>query len=290
MRNINTVAFPGLGIGEFDMNRVAFNLVGRNVTWYGIITTAAIAIAVVYFLRIAKKDGYRTDDILDMFLFAVPCGILGGRLYFIAFTPGFRADGIIDALAFWNGGIAIYGVIIGAALSGLISAKVKKVRLARVLDCAIPAVLLGQILGRWANFVNVEVYGMTTTLPWRMVVPSSTPYGVHPIFIYESLWNLLGLTILLVLMKKKVLKKKFDGQFFCIYVAWYGIGRGFIEMLRGTGFVLSIGPFRVSSLIGFGSAIIAIGIMIFFLRKGESPALKEQPYYPTSKHYKTEEL
>jgi len=287
---MNTVAFPGLGIGEFDLNRVAFNLFGRNVMWYGIITTIAVAIAVVYFLHIAKKDGYRSEDVLDIFIFAVPCALLGGRLYYIAFSGLAPGSGIIDALAFWNGGIAIYGVIIGAVLSGFISTKIKKVRLARLLDCAIPAVLVGQVLGRWANFVNVEVYGAVTNLPWRMVVPSSTPYGVHPIFIYESLWNLLGLTLLLTLTKKQILRKKFDGQIFCCYVAWYGIGRGFIEMLRGTGFVLSIGPFRASSLLGFISAIIAIGVMLFILRKGESRALKEQPYYSTSKHYKTEEL
>ena len=157
-----------------------------------------------------------------------------------------------------SGGLAIYGGIIAGFFTALAVAKVKKIRFPVLLDILAPCVMIGQIVGRWGNFVNVEAYGSTTDLPWRMGVGlgGGAPY-VHPTFLYESLWNLVGFILIAVFYKKK----KFHGQVFLFYAIWYGAGRAFIEGLRTDS--LYLGPIRISQLVS--AVICAAGIILMVI-------------------------
>jgi len=200
------ISFPGLGIGEMQIDRVAFTIFGREVMWYGIILTLGIICAFAYISWRATKLGLVFDDMLDFVLITVPVAIIGARLYYILTESGNTYNSFYDVIAFWNGGIAIYGAIIAGGISVFLIARHKKIRVLRFFDCATPGVMLGQIIGRWGNFMNAEAFGIDTTLPWRMGISSYaggyTIY-VHPTFLYESLWNLLGFAIINLCFKKR---------------------------------------------------------------------------------------
>jgi phosphatidylglycerol:prolipoprotein diacylglycerol transferase len=178
----------------------------------------------------------------------------------------------------WEGGIAIYGAVIGAALTVLIGCRIKKISVPAMLDLMSLGFLIGQAVGRWGNFVNGEVYGQATDVPWRMSVNG---YAVHPLFLYESLWCALGFALLHFLSKKRV----FNGQIFLGYVAWYGLGRGVLEGMRDDQFILMLfnTPLRVSQVLGFASCVLALGTLFFlsvFRRhdpKAIAPLAKETP-------------
>ena len=236
----NTVFFPGLGL-EFEMNRVAFSVFGHNIYWYGIIIAAGFLLAVAYGLWRAPRFSMDPDVITDAIFVVVPSAIIGARAYYVIFNPAvcFEADGsfsFLRMIAFWDGGLAIYGGVIATVVSALIFCRVRKVDFWSGMDITVYGLLIGQMIGRWGNFVNVEAYGSVTDLPWRMcsesianelwrggLLESNLTYesilngtlGVHPTFLYESLWNLLGFVILLALMKRG---RKFDGQMFLSYV------------------------------------------------------------------------
>lgn len=258
------ISFPGLGIEEFEVKRVAFTLFGHDVMWYGVIITAAIVLAFAYVLWRAKQNSIKSDDIYDLGIFVIIAAIIGARTYYVLTTLDvYSYDSFIDVIAIWRGGIAIYGAIIGGGIAAVTVAAVKKIKPLLLLDLLAPAVMLGQIIGRWGNFMNAEAHGGETTLPWRMGIrnPGSTvTVYVHPTFLYESLWNLIGFIIINILFKRK----KFDGQIFYMYIAWYGLGRMYIEGLRTDS--LYVGPFRISQLIGgacaiVGSALIIVGLV-----------------------------
>jgi len=277
------VSFPGLGIEPFHMER-EFEVFGRPIAWYGVIICFGIILAVCYGLFRAKhNENISVDTITDLALFLVPFGILGARVYYVLFYglsqyivkgKGFFGNlwgTFRNCIAIWEGGIAIYGAIIAGFIVILVFCRVKKLKVMKVLDLAAPSVMIGQLIGRWGNFVNVEAYGSATTLPWRMGIHVADPLFensaemgrwvkeiyVHPTFLYESLWNLLGFAIVNMIYRKK----KFDGQIFYFYIGWYGFGRMLIEGLRTDS--LYIGSFRVSQLIGF--ATFAIGTFISVL-------------------------
>ena len=286
------ISFPGLGIKPFHIDRVAFSVFGRDVAWYGIIICVGIILAVSYSAWRAKKsEGIKSDDVIDIALFLVIFGVIGARLYYVIFEykryfvtgKGFLTnlkETFSNIIGIWNGGLAIYGALIAGFVTILVVCRVKKIPFVKMLDVASPACMLGQLIGRWGNFVNIEAYGTSTTLPWRMGIHEpnfansaemnvwrSDEY-VHPTFLYESLWNLLGFIIANILYKKK----KFDGQIFYFYIAWYGFGRMLIEGLRTDS--LMLGPIRISQLVGFVTFVVgcALTVVAFRLLKKE-PAL-----------------
>lgn len=262
---MNYISFPGLGIDEFKINRVAFSLFGREVMWYGIILTLGIVLAFLYVKYRAKKnEGVSLDDLLDYAIFVVTFGVVGARLYYVLTSfDSFRGDSfgetLKNAVAIWNGGIAIYGAIIGGGITLAVVSLIKKIKIAKAFDMVAPGVMLGQIVGRWGNFCNAEAYGSETTLPWRMGLREAgeleTIY-VHPTFLYESLWNLIGFLLINLVYKKK----KFDGQIFFLYITWYGFGRMLIEGLRTDS--LYVGDFRISQVVGFLCFFIGLAVLV----------------------------
>lgn len=285
---INTVFFPGLGL-EFELNRVAFSLFGHNIYWYGVIIAAGFLLAVIYGLWRAPRFSMDPDVITDAIFVVVPSAIVGARLYYVIFNPAvcFDANGsfsLLRAAAFWDGGLAIYGGVIATVASGLIFARVRRVNFWSGMDITVYGLLIGQMIGRWGNFVNVECYGGVTTLPWRMcsasianelwrdgLIESAEAYqsvldgtlGVHPTFLYESLWNLLGFILLILLAKKG---RKFNGQMFLSYVVWYGLGRAVIEGLRTDSLYFFGTGIRSSQLLGVVSAAAGIALYVYRLK------------------------
>ncbi len=263
------IAFPGLGIDKFKIDRTAFTLFGREVAWYGIIIAIGMIAAVLYVMyRVRQYKGITTDDILDYAIFIILFGVLGARLYYVLTSDSSYT--FLEFFQIWNGGLAIYGGIIGGGLAALGVSYVKGIRPLCFLDMVSPGVMIAQAIGRWGNFCNGECFGGQTNLPWRMELTHLSSRGyvveylgaVHPAFIYESLWNVLGFTLINIFYKKR----KFDGQVFLMYVAWYGLGRGFIEGLRTDS--LYVGPFRISQLVGFISCLAAVVLLVVFWFKG----------------------
>ena len=271
------ISFPGLGIGEFTVNTIAFTVFGRSITWYGIIVTLGIVCGFLYALRRGKTEKIIADDLLDFAIYGVIFGVIGARLYYVVMKRD-SYHSLYDVIAVWNGGLAIYGGIIAAFVSGFIVARIKKLRFTKIFDVVGPAFMLGQLIGRWGNFVNAEAYGAETALPWRMGIQNylhPNAIYVHPTFLYESLWNLLGFIIVNIFYKKK----KFDGEVFLWYVAWYGFGRMFIEGLRSDS--LYIGPLRVSQVLAMVSCAIAVALIIILRAKykDDPDAVAAEAYY-----------
>lgn len=297
----NTVFFPGLGL-EFELNRVAFTVFGHNIYWYGVIIAAGFLLAVIYGLHIAPRFGMDPDKITDAIFVVVPMAILGARMYYVIFNPAvcFQADGsfsLLKMIAFWDGGLAIYGGVIATVVTAVIYCRVRKLDFWSGMDVTVYGLLIGQLVGRWGNFVNVEAYGGLTELPWRMCSSSianelwrdgfleteqmyqnvlNGTLGVHPTFLYESLWNLLGLVLLILLMKRG---RKFNGQMFLSYVIWYGLGRAVIEGLRTDSLYFFGTPIRSSQMLGILSAAVGIGLYIV-RRKTAGPVLP--PFRPAA--------
>ena len=257
------ISFPGLGIGEFSVNSVAFSVFGISIAWYGIIIVLGMIAAFAYASWRAKKnEGISFDDMLDYAIFLIIFGVVGARLYYVAFHGG--VNSLYDLINLRSGGLAIYGGVIGGALAAFIVTKVKKLSFGRVTDATLPGVMLAQAIGRWGNFMNGEAHGGVTDLPWRMglrnAYSDSTVY-VHPTFLYESLWNIIGFIILNILYKKK----KFGGEIALMYIIWYGIGRTFIEGLRTDSLYIGNSGIRVSQVLAALSAVIAL-IFLLVLR------------------------
>lgn len=269
---IRTVTFPGLGL-EFHLNPIAFTVFGWPIHWYGVIIAAGFLLAAAYCTHVSKRFGIKEDDIFDMLLYAAPLAILGARLYYIVFYLDLfrREDGSLDFMQMvriWDGGLAIYGAVIVAGVTLFIFCRSRKIPFLAFADLGVNGLLIGQAIGRWGNFVNVEAYGGDTTLPWRMGIiewAGSTEVfrEVHPTFLYESLWNLVGLALLILIARKW---RTFDGQIFFSYLAWYGIGRGLIEGLRTDSLYLFSTGIRVSQLLGFASGLAGIALLVWNLK------------------------
>lgn len=276
------MSFEGLGIDWFKMNPVAIPI-GNGVRWYGILITLGIVLAVLYVCWRAKEWKYNMDDLLDGVLVVVPLGVLGARLFYVFTADGFDLS---EWYRIWDGGLAIYGGIIAGILGIVIICVVKKMRLFRLMDCAAPAVMIAQSLGRWGNFCNGEAFGAEYHGFLRMGLshdPTGRTYYVHPTFLYESLWNLVGFILINLVYKKK----KFDGQIALMYLGWYGLGRFFIELLRQDSLDITFGSqsLRISSVIGFLFFVFCTAMIIIFSIKPKNPALELPSYYPSSKRY-----
>ena len=269
------ISFPGLGIGEFEMNKFAISgdslsflkvIFGEDwggIAWYGVIIMCGIILAALYGMSRAKIEGISSDDILDVIIVAVIVSIIGARLYYVIFYGGYNS--LYDLIAVWNGGLAIYGAVIGGILSLIVMGFIKKTSPLKLLDIGASSIILGQAIGRWGNFVNAEAYGYETDLPWRMGIGSGeNAIFVNPTFLYESLWNFIGFFLIWSLYKKK----KYDGQMFLIYLTWYGFGRMLIEGLRTDSLWLIPDVIRVSQLLGAICFVLCGSILVFMAFKG----------------------
>ena len=260
---------------------------------YSVVIACGFLLAVAYCYWRAPRFGVDQEKLIDMLFFAVPLCIIGARAYYVIFNPAvcFNADGsfsLYNTIAIWDGGLAIYGAIIMAILTVAVYCKVRRQNFWNYTDIGCFGVLIGQLVGRWGNFVNVEAFGGVTDLPWRMCSPSIADYllqhglvdeaayqqvldgtlGVHPTFFYESMWNLLGF-ILLVLIARK--GRKFNGQLFLSYVVWYGVGRAVIEGLRTDSLYFFGTGLRSSQILGLASALVAIVVMAIRFRTAGPP-------------------
>lgn len=265
------ISFPNLGIDGFELSSVAikdlFGIEGFDIRWYAVILCIGIIAAFVYFLRRGKcTEGLDEDNILNLTLLAVPIGIVGARFLYVI-TNLEKYQTFKEMINIREGGIAIYGGIIFGAATIFVYSRIKGHNCLKYYDAIAPAVMLGQIIGRWGNFMNGEAYGKSSFVnsdPFKMGIIKMVENGdgtylvsdkvlVHPTFLYESVWNLIGFVIVNLLYKRK----KFDGQIIMFYVAWYGFGRAWIEFLR-TDSLLIFGDQKLMVYLGFISCAAAI--------------------------------
>ena len=283
--NMTKVSFPGLGIGEIEINPVAISIGSVEIRWYGLIICLGMILAVLYVMLRAKQKGISVDDVLDIALVIIPCGIVGARLYYVImefdrflYTSGSfwknLGQTLLNVVSVWEGGLAIYGGIIAGGIALVCVAKKKKLNPFTVLDMVAPAVMIGQILGRWGNFFNGEAHGGETDIFCRMGLwEKGEQIFVHPTFLYESLWNLCGFAIANILYRKK----KFEGEIFFFYIAWYGFGRMIIEQLRTDS--LMVGVFRISQLVGLACFVVGTACLIVFLNRAKAERESETVEY-----------
>ena len=257
--NYSSISFPFLGL-EVNPPR-SISLGPLNIYLYGVAIALGLILAVVYVCRRSKEFvGLSDDDILDGVLWITPFAIVCARLYYVAFSWESYRDNPISILYIWEGGIAIYGSVLGAIAGMAVYSKIKKVRLTALLDLVLMAFLIGQILGRWGNFFNREAFGAATDSFFRMGLYNTKTNAweyYHPTFLYESVWNLIGFVLLSTLASRR----KYDGQIALGYAAWYGLGRAFIEGLRVDS--LYWGPFRVSQVLAALTCLSAVAILIW---------------------------
>ena len=269
------ISFPGLfGSWEFNPDPIALHI-GHGIYWYGIILAFAMLMGLLLCMKQAGRFGLKEDHVLDMVLWGVPCCVLGSRIYYVIFYLDLyrTADGGLDwgrMIAIWDGGLAIYGTVIAGALLAFFYTRRKKLKLGALTDLCVLGLLLGQIIGRWANFINREAFGGLTDLPWRMRLwVSSYQYiEVHPTFLYESLWNLAGLLLMLFVITKG---RRFDGENTWFYFLWYGLGRAWVEGLRTDSLYLFdwtfMGqPIRVSQALSLVMAAVAAVMLFYHIR------------------------
>ena len=289
---INRVSFPNIGL-EFTLDRVAFTVFGYKIYWYAIIITLGIILAVAYIIWRAKQENISTDTVMDYTIFTVVFAVIGARLYYVLTTLD-QIDSFWDVFDIRGGGMAIYGSIIGGALTIFVISRIKRMNVLQMFDIVSPAVMIGQIVGRWGNFMNAEAYGSNTVyeffgksfnitgaekLPWAMHIDKINEAGAvyssvdcQPTFLYESLWNLFGFILINVFYKKK----KYNGQIFFAYIAWYGLGRMFIEGMRSDS--LYVGKIKISQLIAL--LCFVVGTVVLILGKR---ALKEKAFAGVAK-------
>lgn len=290
---MNLVEFPGLWGLKFTINRVAFEVFGIPIYWYGIIIASGFLLAVLLGMRNSKLAGIEPDNVLDLVLFVAPAAIICARLFYVIFSWELFKDNPIDIINTRKGGLAIYGGVLGAILVAYFFAKRKKIGVLSLFDFGAPYLVMAQGIGRWGNFVNQEAFGTATALPWRMnseTVNSYltgfngsidlTKFGVHPTFLYESLWNFAVFFFLIWYRNKK----KMDGEVFFLYMLLYGAGRFFIEGLRTDS--LMLGSFRISQLLA-ALFVVTFTILFIYRRKkvigsdGEAPEEIGQSQYGT---------
>ena len=262
------IEFPGLGL---TLNPPAEFAIGSfSIRLYGLVIALGLVLAVVYALKRREQFGLSEDDLLDGVLWIAPFAIVCARLYYCAFEWDMYKDNPISILYIWEGGIAIYGAVIGAAIGVFIHCKfIKKISVLSVLDIVSLGFLIGQMIGRWGNFFNREAHGGVTDSFLRMgLINPVTGTGkyYHPTFLYESAWNLLGFILLHGISKGR----KYDGQIALMYVAWYGLGRAMIEGLRTDS--LWWGNFRVSQVLAAISCLIALVALIWLAFRPHDPA------------------
>ena len=281
MSDFTHVYFDGLGI-DFNLPSVAFTLFGHQFHWYGIIIAFGFALAVLYGGRGAYKWKMSLDGMTDVLLWGTIFGIVGARAYYVAFEWDYYAQHLSEIPAIWNGGIAIYGGIIGALLGAAIGCKIGKIDYLNLLDLGALGLLIGQGIGRWGNFFNQEAFGTnTTTALFRMWSPKikdtleasaetlsakgmevDPALPVHPTFLYESVWCLLSFLILHIIVNKC---RKFKGEIFMLYGVLYGAERMIVEGMRTDSLYIGNTTLRVSQLLSMIIVVVALAFFIYFM-------------------------
>ena len=266
------ISFPGLfGDWQFTVPSKALNI-GNGIYWYGIIIAAGMLLGLYFCMKQAPKYGLSEDNIIDTVLWVIPLSIIGARIYYVLFYLDlFRgSDGSINwssTYRIWDGGLAIYGGVIAGFLTAYLFSRRRKISFWALADCCVQGLFIGQAIGRWGNFVNREAFGAATELPWRMRLwTSATTYmDVHPTFLYESLWNVIGLLLLYFVVSRA---RRFDGENTCFYFIWYGLGRFWIEGLRTDSLYLFHWTLfgqriRVSQALSLVMVLVCAGILVY---------------------------
>lgn len=247
----NSISFPKLEI-NLEISPVAFHIGSKEIYWYALIILTGFIAGLLLASSTAPKRGVKKDSVWDIALIGITAGIVCARIYYVIFAFDEFKDDLLGIFRIWEGGLAIYGGIIGAVISTAIYCRVKKLNLFNVLDVCCPGLLLGQAIGRWGNFINCEVYGLPTDSLFGMQINGAA--AVHPLFLYESVWNLLGVILILLLRDKK----KKNGQVFLAYIFWYSCGRLVLEGMRNTSYIL----YLVSNVIGISQFVSALLIVL----------------------------
>nr|WP_106780922.1 prolipoprotein diacylglyceryl transferase [Lysinibacillus timonensis] len=253
-----------------DINPVAFSIGSIEVRWYGILIASGIVLAYIVGQSEATKRGLPKDFFADLLIWAIPISIISARIYYVAMEWDYYGANPDKIIQIWNGGIAIHGALIGAIITALVFCRKKGISFLKVADIAAPSILIGQIVGRWGNFMNQEAYGgpvseeflRSLMLPnWiidQMYIEELGTH-VHPTFLYESLWNVLGLILLLILRKVNLQR----GEIFFTYVIWYSIGRFFIEGMRTDSLFLFGLDIRTAQFVSILGVVIGIVVIIY---------------------------
>ncbi len=270
------IRFPGLfGDWEFTASSVAFHIGGKAIYWYGILIALGVVLALWFCMRQRTKYGISEDNLLDGVLWGVPLSVIGARVYYVIFyLSEFRnTDGSLDwgrVIAIWDGGLAIYGGVIVAIATCYVLSRVRHFKLGALTDLIVMGLLIGQAIGRWGNFMNREAFGSETTLPWRMelLTRAGEAVDVHPTFLYESLWNVVGLLLIVFVVSKA---RRFDGENTWFYFLWYGLGRFWIEGLRTDSLYLfdwTIGgqPIRVSQALSLVMVLVSVFMLLYHIK------------------------
>lgn len=282
------VQFPGLGL-EMTVNRVAVAIGGFNIYWYGVLIALGMVLAMAFAFRYAPDFGIDGDRLVDVVCIGTVMAIVCARIYYVAFAP-FEYESLWDMIDIRQGGIAIYGAVIGAFVFGGLAAKWRRVPILPLFDLVGICFLIGQGVGRWGNFTNQEVFGVNTSLPWGMYSEATEAYlrsvqgvlagrgvtvdptqPVHPTFFYEFLWCFAGFAILFLLMKKR----RFDGELFLGYLFWYGAGRFWIEGIRSDT-LMGAGSMPVSQQLALASAAVSLVLLIVGHRRAKGKTLEVQ--------------
>ena len=253
---------------------IAFELGPISVHWYGVIIGLGIALGMYMVIRESKRQGLHPDTFIDLLVWAIPIAIISARIYYVAFEwNNYYADHPEDIIKIWNGGIAIHGALIGSVLTTIIFAKVRGLSFWKLTDIAAPSLIVGQAIGRWGNFINQEAHGREVSrqflenlhLP-RFIIDQMYIDGsyYHPTFLYESLWNVVVLILLLIIRRK--VKSLRRGELFLTYVIGYSIGRFFVEGMRTDS--LMLGDFRFAQVISVALIVAAIVTMIYRRKTG----------------------
>lgn len=305
---MEVLRFPGLG-WEIPISRVAVSIGSLEIYWYGVIIAVGFGLGLWVYLSHNRSCGIHPDEGLDIILWSMLGAIVGARAYYVAFQWDHYKDNLKEIFNLRGGGLAIYGGIIGALIVAFIVCRSKKLPMLPVADAAFPGVMLGQAIGRWGNFFNMEAFGTNTTLPWGMTSDTISNYlsrhqaallaqgvvvdpamPVHPTFLYESLWNLIGVAVLLLWLFPR---RSYDGQITLGYTAWYGLGRFFVEGLRTDS--LMWGSVRVSQALGGVLFIVAAGLMLAIFLWSRKPMTLEyiegekKPRFMLRRYVDTEE-
>lgn len=265
------ISFPMFG--DWTINPPAyFTVFGRNIYWYGVSLALAFLAVLIWVVHHAKEFGITKDNVYDEAIGCVIFGVIGCRIYYVAFQWDYYSQHLSEIIRIWDGGIAMYGGIIAAVLFLVVFTRRRKISLGAILDADASGMLLGHSIGRWGNFINREAFGVQTDVFCRMGLtrPGQETIYVHPTFLYESLWSLLGFILINIWRKKG--RRKYDGQLFMLYVMWYGLGRTMIEGLRTDSLWLIPGVIRASQALGLATAVVMAVVLFIQSRRSHDPA------------------
>ena len=270
IQRASLISFPMLGNLTIDPP-ASFTLFGREIYFYGVFVGLGFLLGILAAGRRAPRFGLKEDDVYDVALWLIPCSILGARLYYLAFRLDYYLQHLDEFFAVWNGGLAIYGGVIAGILVVCLVARHKNIPVGAFLDTFSAGLLIGQIIGRWGNFMNREAFGAETDIFCRMglTAPDGTTIYVHPTFLYESLWN-LGVLLFLLWFEKRG-KRRFDGHLLTLYFLLYGAGRFWIEGLRTDSLYIGSTGIRVSQALSLLLVLGSAALLLAKKKKGYRP-------------------